>query len=357
MALGTGTGAIRPLSVTSGDILPPEGERGTQSRRALSALLLAVSLTAAMGARAVPALQDTLPEPVPGGSAVVWDDVPEYRHEGVTGWKLATAVAGAGVYNVGFYQTLKKPWWSGEKSDFHVINDWWGGYSMEVDKAAHAWSAQVIARASAETYGWSGMSRRQALLWGGVTSLATMTQIEVLDGFTETYGFSTADYAANAVGAFWPLAQDLWRPLGLVTFKMSYHNGYFEQARAPNVLEDYNRQTYWLALDVNGVLPRSARRYWPDWLGVAVGYGVHNAFTYVNTREYNPAQPYRSYLVTRTPARMLREYYVALDLDPTRLPLGDGWLAALVRPLKYIHLPSPAIRFREDGTRFFALYF
>ena len=51
------------------------------------------------------------------------------------------------------------------------------------------------------------------------------------------------------------------------------------------------------------------------------------------------------------------EYYIVLDIDPTRLVPDNMRLADLIAPLKYIHLPSPAIRLRADGTRFFALYF
>ena len=301
------------------------------------AMLFAVATLARAELRSA---TDTLAHAEGSGSTsarlVRWDDLPVYRYEGVSAWRLATTLTGVAVYDVAFYQTLKKPWWSGQKSDFHVINDWWGNYAMEVDKLAHVYAGQCMARIAATSYRWSGMTRRQALFWGGMTSLATLTQVEVLDGFTRKYGFSTADYAANIVGAFFPLAQELWRPLRLVTCKMSYHPARFEPGTYDNLLEDYDRQTYWLAFDINGMLPRSARPYWPDWLGVAVGYGVKNAFASTDC---------------------LREYYLALDFDPTRLELGDGWLAEFLAPLHYLHLPAPAIRFREDGTAFFALYF
>lgn len=293
----------------------------------------------------------------PKAPTIQWDALPDYRHQPVSPVRLGTVLGGTGAANLAFYQTLKKPWWSGETSSFHFIHDWWGNYAMEVDKLGHAYSAQVLARLSAKSYQWAGFTRRQALFWGGVTSLATMTQIEVLDGFTSAYGFSTADYAANIAGAFWPLAQDVWSPLRVVTFKMSYRTHHFEEAVAPNIIEDYNRQTYWLAFDINAMLPREARRYWPDWLGIALGYGVHNAFTYNTYREYHTTRPSRTYLYTQEPARLMREYYVALDIDPTRLVPENSRLAELIAPLKYIHLPSPAIRLRADGTRFFALYF
>jgi hypothetical protein len=266
-----------------------------------------------------------------------WEDLPTYRHEGISSKRLAVTLAGVAVYDAAFYQTLKKPWWSGTRSDFHVINDWWDGYAMEVDKAAHAYAGQCMARIAAESYQWSGMSRKQALFWGGVTGLATLSQVEVLDGHTQKYGFSSADYAANVAGAFFPLAQEMWSPLRAVTFKMSYHTKRFEQeGNADNILEDYDRQTYWLAFELARVLPGAVGRRIPSWLGLAVGYGVDNAFTETGR---------------------VREYYVALDIDPTRANLGNGTFARLMAPLRYIHLPSPALRFRSDGTKFFALYF
>lgn len=274
---------------------------------------------------------------------VSWEALPPYRHEGLSRRKLAIALVGVGMYDVAFYQTLKKPWWSGEKSDFHVINDWWRNYAMEVDKLAHAYAGQSMALTAARAYGWTGMTRNQALFWGGVTSTAMLAQVEVLDGHTRKFGFSTADFAANVAGAFYPLAQELWEPLRLVTFKMSWHPRRFEatpydQGSPPHLLEDYDRMTYWLALDIDRMLPRDVRQYWPNWLGVAVGYGVKHAFSPdVNDR--------------------MREYYLALDFDPTRANLGGGWLARALAPLHYIHLPAPAVRFREDGTKFFALYF
>ena len=305
-----------------------------------SALLALLLLAAPANARGT--VYAPMPDTVVSHSGDVrpmqWEDLPRYRHEGVSGWRLGVALTGVVVNDVAFYQTLQKPWWSGEKSDFHVINDWWGNYAMEVDKAAHALAAQSTALTATWSYEWAGMSRRQALFWGGVTGLATLTQVELLDGYTRKYGFSSGDCAANVAGAFWPLAQDLWRPLQVLTFKMSYHTARFESGTAPNLLEDYSRQTYWLALDVNGVLPRSARRYWPDWLGVAVGYGVDNAFA-------------------RDRSDRVREFYLALDLDPTRLPIGNGSLARILAPLHYVHLPAPAIRIRDDGMKFFALYF
>jgi hypothetical protein len=290
---------------------------------------------------------DTLPAPPRIASltsdVTAWDDLPNYRERTVSNGRLGIVVTGVAVYDIAFYQTLKKPWWGGEKSDFHVDNDWWGNYSMEVDKLGHAWGAQMLAVTSASAYEWSGMSRRESLFWGGVTSLATQTQVEVLDGYTAKYGFSLPDYAANIAGAFYPLMQELWSPLRLVTFKMSYHGRRYEadayRGRAePNRLEDYSRQTYWLAFDVNGMLPRDTRRWWPDWLGIAAGYGVDNAFA-------------------KARSDRIREYYLAVDLDPSRIRTGNRVLSMILAPFHWIHLPSPAIRFRDDGTRVYALHF
>ena len=273
----------------------------------------------------------------------VLDDLPSYRHQTVSRARLAIALTGVAVYDFAFYQTLKKPWWSGEPSDFHIVNDWWGNYSLEVDKLAHAYAGQSMTLISAQAYEWTGMTRRQALLWGGVTSLLTLTQVEILDGFTKKFGFSPGDYAANIAGAFYPLAQEVWSPLRVVNFKMSYHGRRFEPnaytgLSEPNRLEDYNRQTFWLAVHMKSILPEPVRGWWPSWLQLAAGYGVDGAFM-----EDRGART--------------REYYLGLDFDPSRIDTGIAFLDTLFAPFRYIHLPAPCVRFREDGTRVFALYF
>ena len=275
--------------------------------------------------------------------SVSWDDLPEYQYRSFSPFRLGIVLCGVAVYDVAFYQTLKKPWWNGTKSDFHFVQDWWGNYALEVDKFAHAWAGQAGALIAARSYEWTGMSHRQALFWGGVTSLATLTQVEILDAYTERFGFSPGDYTANIVGSFFPLVQDLWHPLQNVSFKMSYHPARFERnayrgRSEPNRLEDYSRQTFWLAFNVHNMMPIHAWKYWPSWLQVAVGYGVDNAFA--------PVEEDR-----------IREFYLALDFDPSRIDTRHGWLKSLLSPFRYLHLPAPAIRFRRDGTKAFVLYF
>ena len=318
--------------------------------RGLALILAALAITAPAAAAPADTLQTGTGEHlalsslvIPSADAVEWEDLPEYRYERLSPWRLGVVLGGVAIYDGAFYQTLKKPWWSGTSSDFHIVNDWWGNYALENDKLAHAWSGQVMASVATGAYQWTGMSRRQALFWGGVTSLATLTQVEVLDGFTEKFGFSPGDYTANAVGAFFPLAQEMIPPLRHASYKLSYHPARMEPdayrgRTEPNRLEDYSRQTYWLAFNVHGMLPEGPARYWPSWLQVAVGYGVDNAFALPESER-------------------MREIYLALDFDPSRIETSNTFLAAVLAPFRYIHLPAPAIRFRRDGTRAFALYF
>ncbi len=305
---------------------------------------LLVALLGAGAAHAAP--RATVPDTLSNGESAfqyTLDDLPEYRHRSISRGRLGVVLAGVALYDAAFYLTLKKPWWSGEPSDFHVVHDWWGNYSLEVDKLAHAFAGQSMALVSAGAYQWAGMSRRQALFWGGVTGTLTLTQVEVLDGYTKKFGFSPPDYVANVIGAFYPLAQHVWRPLRALSFKMSYHGARlepnaYEGLGEPNRLEDYSRQTYWLALHVESVLPRAVRDVWPTWLQVAAGYGVDGAFR-------------------QDRSERRREYYLGLDFDPSRIDTGSAFLDALLAPFRYVHLPAPCIRFRGDGTRVFALYF
>ncbi|CUT04053.1 hypothetical protein JGI24_01418, partial [Candidatus Kryptobacter tengchongensis] len=88
-------------------------------------------------------------------------------------------------------------------------------------------------------------------------------------------------------------------------------------------IDDHEGQVMWLSISVNNFLPEKIEKVYPDFLNIAVGYGV---------RELDGLGGGK------------REFYIALDYNLEKLP-GDGWLWNLIKKnLNYIHLPAPAIR-------------
>lgn len=172
-------------------------------------------------------------------------------------------------------------------------------------------------------------------------------EMEITDGLYKNWGFSWWDMAANAVGSAWPNIQRAVPELQCINLKMSYHpsasvrKGWVEH----DYLRDYDGFTYWLALSVEDVLPTSMKPWWPDWLGIAVGYGANR--TMLGKHIYNSAGGV---------GQGEQEWYIALDYDLRKLPGEGAFVRFLKEELNIFHWPSPAVRI-TPGTVWYGLYF
>ncbi|HYM20122.1 MAG TPA: hypothetical protein VEW28_03855, partial [Candidatus Kapabacteria bacterium] len=113
-----------------------------------------------------------------------------------------------------------------------------------------------------------------------------------------------------------------------------------------NPIDDYGGQSYWLTLDVHRALPQDAKKYWPEWLNLAAGWGA-----YVTSDQVTSANLNGTAIVPQM------EFLVGLDFDIERIiPESDiGIINFLRRALSYWHLPAPAYRLHPD-PRFFVLF-
>jgi hypothetical protein len=101
------------------------------------------------------------------------------------------------------------------------------------------------------------------------------------------------------------------------------------------MFDDYEGQTLWLSVYLNNLLPETVEPYWPDWLALAVGYGVRDVAT---------PDPYGIVLLS-------------LDYDMRRIIPGDsGFLRTLAEVLNFIHFPAPAVQISPHAI-WFGLYF
>lgn len=261
---------------------------------------------------------------------------------------LVSGVVGGGL--VGAYAAHIKPWWTGETGDFHVTYDWFDNYWLEMDKIGHFYANNQLNRLSAEVFEWTGVTRRSALWIGFLSTTAFYTAVEVTDGRFERWGFSVPDYVYNVAGAGYPVAQEYWKPLRHFNFKISYWPSKFYREETVDdpgfesyepydfVIEDYDGMTFWLSADLDWMLPGSAKPYWPDWLNLALGYTAFNL-------------PQSNHGIKE------RRWLIGLDYNTNLLP-GDSRLMNTFRGfLSGLHLPAPAIEFREDGSVFYLLYF
>lgn len=179
----------------------------------------------------------------------------------------------AGAVLVGVYG-LNKWWDEGFTGDFRTENEGWFGQGTEnggADKLGHAFFAYGGMRLLSAAFEAVGNDPRHARTLGFWTSVSIMTAVEVLDGFSRQFKFSTQDAVMNLAGAglgyLMERDPDLDR---LVDFRVLY-----EKSSGSNwePFGDYSGQTYLLVGKATGVpalREHSVLRYFE----LAVGYGT-----------------------------------------------------------------------------------
>ena len=179
--------------------------------------------------------------------------------------------------------------------------------------------------------------------------------VDVMDGYSRGWGFSWGDMAANTGGTALAIAQDmLWKeqrmrlkfsssPTSLAQYRPELLGSTFGE----QLLKDYNGQTYWLSVNIASFLGH--RHSFPKWLNVALGYGAHNMLG----GHENPSHPGCYPQLNR-----IRQYYISLDIDLSRLPIKAPWFKAVSGVVGFIKIPSPTLEFNSDGQfKMRAFYF
>lgn len=260
----------------------------------------------------------------PNETSIRWD------HAAIVSAALAGTVTAIHIYQ-------RNAWWKDQRTDFHFVDD--NEYALNVDKAGHYAAGAFNSFLGQKAFEWSGFSK-EASVWGGFAIGALFqTYVELEDGYAGNWGFSRGDAYANLIGAAWPVVQyyvpyaehiqpkfTYWPSTRLLEGK--HHGG--------NIIDDYEGQTYWVAVHVHGLLPKSWKSYWPDWLGIALGVSVRE----IENREATQ-----------------RNVILALDYDMSKIIPGESWwLHTLKQALNFLHFPSPAIRI-SPGFVSYGLYF
>lgn len=124
-----------------------------------------------------------------------------------------------------------------------------------MDKLGHIYTSNAIVKNISSLYTWAGVNKNTSLAIGSGVAFGFLTTLEVLDGFSDKWGFSWSDVGANALGIAWYVWQDLLWEEQRLKLKFSAYPSKYARYR-PNtlgnnfserILKDYNGQTYWLS--------------------------------------------------------------------------------------------------------------
>jgi hypothetical protein len=230
------------------------------------------------------------------------------------------------------------------QSSFHFFND--GNEWLQMDKVGHVTAAYYISRIGYASYRWAGLDQKRSTWFGGLLGFAYMANIEILDGFSEQWGFSPGDLLANTAGCFLFVGQQLgWHEQRFV-MKYSFHQTVYPQYNpdllgenlVQQLVKDYNGMTLWLSGNISTFLPKQSK--FPKWLNVAVGYGVEGM------TEVTPDSS--SY----------RQFYLSLDVDLTRIKTRSKVLKGIFTVFSFIKIPFPTLEYNSQGAfKFHYLYF
>lgn len=243
---------------------------------------------------------------------------------------------------------LSKAWYNDPLTNFRIADDsheW-----KQMDKVGHLFSSYQICRHTAELYKTTGITKKQAIIYGAISGFFFQTPIEILDGFSPDYGFSPGDMAANLVGPALFVGQyALWDEVRIVP-KYSFHFTPLAEVRPELLgrkrteqwLKDYNGQTYWFSASPRSFVPDSN---WPPWLCFSVGYGIQDMVAAETDKSVELG--YRPY----------RQYYVSVDIDFTKIKTRSRVVKSLAFLLNSLKIPAPAVAFSKKGIDFRPLYF
>ncbi|MBK8623726.1 MAG: DUF2279 domain-containing protein [Saprospiraceae bacterium] len=283
---------------------------------------------------------------------------------------LGISAATYTVFSVGLYNAWYKDQSTGK---FRLFNDW--GEWRHMDKVGHVYSAYFQAALCYKSARWTGLNKKGSMITGLMCGGLFQTTLEVMDGFSDKWGFSVPDIGANFLGLGIFAAQQHWWDEQRIYIKVSSipirygettvisSNGketttLKERAMdlyGNNILElylkDYNAQAYWLSFNVHSFLPEGNR--WPSWLNIALGYGAENMYGGYQNQWVGRASDFQ--LNTNEYPRY-SQFYLGFDADFQKIRTKNKTVNTLLTMFNVFKVPSPALEINTLGQIKFHLF-
>jgi hypothetical protein len=290
--------------------------------------------------------------------------------------RFNTAATFAGVTYSGFSIGLYNIWYRQyEQTSFHLFNDWNEWNNM--DKMGHFYTAYFQGVLCYKGAKWVGLNKKKSILTGVVLGSLFQTTIEVMDGFSEKWGFSVPDIAYNIAGSTTFAIQQWYWDEQRISFKVSsYKRPYSNEPlysdtgetfsslhnRANNLygssfperfLKDYNAQTLWASINIHAFLPEG--NTFPKWLNIGVGTGSENLYGGFKN-EWSVVD--QSFSLPKDDFPRYRQFFIGPDINLTKLSIKNYYLKSLIQILNIFKLPMPAIEINTLGqVKFHILHF
>lgn len=226
-----------------------------------------------------------------------------------------------------FYNT----WWKGAEKPFSFFDEhWFKDGQLGIDKIGHTFGTYCFSKIVRNMVLWAGYDKETAMWWSVGFGIWNGLGIEIGDGFSP-WGFDYQDFALDMIGVVYGLIQFEVPFLDNFTPKFSYWSQKGIASPA-NFVHDYDAMMIWMTFNVHNLLPNSINQYWPEFLQLAVGYGVSDG-------------------VSR------HKFAVGLDFNLSAFKTENRDILFAQRAVEVMHLPAPAVKIVEGKTPVYELFY
>jgi hypothetical protein len=293
--------------------------------------------------------------------------------DSVVKWRQVTNVTTQSAITVSTLGGLQIAWYQDyQNGGFHFFNDWPGW--MQMDKLGHLNATYQIARNVHGFNRWSGMNNTRSAIWAASAAMAYQCSFEVMDGFSEGWGFSVYDVLFNAMGASAFIAQQLtWKeqrikikygffPSGLNRVNETETNmrevqraeHLYGKSIAEQWLKDYNGITTWASANIYAMIGKPDG--FPKWLNIAIGMSTNNVLG-AESNHWTIQDASGNDMTYQSPYVRERQVLLSLDIDVDQFDLPPRWVW-IKGVVGFVKFPFPAIEWNsERGIVAHALYF
>jgi hypothetical protein len=257
---------------------------------------------------------------------------------------LTTEAAVAAATLVGLNELWYKDY---PRSSFHFFND--NAEWLQMDKGGHVFNSYQIGRLGHATLRWTGLSDKKSAWVGGSLGSMYLLIIEVLDGFSNEWGFSGGDFAGDIAGSALFISQQLGWHEQRISLKLAYHPSKYAQYRPDllgsnhieRLIKDYNGESFWLSASIGSFM--KPEKKFPRWICVSVGYSAEGMLGgRTNPAVYND-KPLPSF-------ERNRRFFLSADIDFTKIPTRSKALKIVFFALNTIKIPFPALEINSKGS-------
>ena len=249
----------------------------------------------------------------------------------------ATTLSYFGLYNL-WYKNY-------QQTSFHFFNDLEEWNYM--DKAGHVYSSYQIARKSHLFLEKKNIEN--SLEKSCFYSLFFMLGIEVLDGFSEKWGFSNYDLLSNFVGTGIFYFQQKKFKRQLLKLKFSSHLSPYaihrpsllgdEKNISERIFKDYNGQTYWLTFDFDNDIQNRLKVF--KYLNFSLGYSIDG---FIGARNNNILNCAECNEINRQ-----SQLLFSVDLDFSEIKTKNRVLELLLNSFSLIKFPAPTLILQDQN--------